>query len=527
MSEGLVRLTNDSPPNAKSTSRLLFGGLVLYFLAAGLFVPGSSLLYRVGSCGAILLIAVPLFLRRDVVSYAKLCLVVACTSSEQVGFFFVLLTLVLFREQLIVARAHGLKPIRLLVAVGLVSYLLNQFVEINVLSYPLFVLSFFLPILFYPLFYRAADSAIGGDVLTFFFKILSILTIVVLVQTAVYWGQSPDLRSGGTLQAHMVAILLASGFIIALSRYLLDPRSKVHRSAAERLVLFTGLPLVFVVDAKYVLVLVVAAVVTVGIVWLTLRPRRLLPLGLAVGGTVGAAVALHHRVMDVRIVLSATEFGEATTTLGSLVDGFWITSRGQVLSATIELPYREPLVFFGGSGPGTFLSRAANSRAYDVMQKSEFDPVGGEREVRSKLPAVIPPFTSWITKKYALDVIHWSTFEERIWQSGWVRWTSSLTSFMWEFGIIGFALFLAFYGVLIKDGLELRGVSGEKTWSGLALAGLALFLLGVSYFDLWLEVPQFGILHWGLLAFLARSVQESSARVFDASRMATNAVVPS
>src|SRR6266576_192396 len=498
-------LTSSPTYQQRSSGRLLLVALLAYFLASGVFVAGSSLLYRVGSCATILAIALALFVKRDTVGYAKLSIVVACTASQQIGFFFVLLTLLLFREQFILARVPGLKPIRALAALGLGSYLLNQFVELNILSYPLFLLSFFLPIAFYELFHQAAGSQGGTGVLKFFFQVLTILMAVVLVQATLHRNESADWRTGGTLHAHMVGILICVGFILALSRHFWSRARRSDVTLAERIVLLSGLPVVFIVDAKYILVVMLIALAAVVVIYLTFRPRRLFPLGAAVALLFTSVIVGRQRLLDVPLVLSSSGFGEVTTTPRTLLDGFWITPRGQILSATLYLFREEPQVFLIGSGPGTFLSRASNSRAYDTMQKNEFDQVGGgNREVTSKLPVIIPPLTSWITKKYALDVIHWSTFEELPWQSGLARWPSSVTSVVWEFGIFGAGLLFLFYARLVAKGLGPRlGVNGTR-WAGVALAILALFLMLVAYFDLWLEVPQFALLHWGVLGFLVR-----------------------
>lgn len=471
---------------------------MVYFLGAGLVVPASSIAYVAFTSAIILAVAVRCAARGNHVGYAKLALAVVFTASQPAAYFFLLLSVVLYRDRLILRRDRALRPIYLLVVYGLASYLINQAVEVNLLSYPFFLLSFFLPVIFFVLFRFEEIAAAREDVLEFFYLLLIAIALVMLVQTVVYWDASPDWRTGGTGHAHMAGILVAVGFVLALFKRLIG----VAVSGRERFMLYAGLPLIFLADAKYVLALLLLSLVTMGAVWLFATKSRLLPVVLG-GGAVVLILASWPRIMQKNLVLSVASIGEAALPVGDILDGFWLTPRGRILEETFELPKSDLRVFILGSGPGTFLSRAANSRAYDTMQKSVYDQVGGGREVESKLPGFIPPFTSWITRKYALDVVHWSTYDAATWQSGLVRWVSSLTSFFWEFGIMGFAILLFFYGRLLIAGIRCGTLQPSAAWVGYGLVTVALFMLGVSYFDLWMEMPQFAILHWAMLGLLS------------------------
>ncbi|MGH2396399.1 MAG: hypothetical protein ACRDFW_05305 [bacterium] len=479
--------------------RWVFVGFLVYLVSGGLAIAPSGKIYLAGSCALILAFALWYANRGDDIGYAKVALAVAFTASQNAAYFFVLLTAVLYRNRAILVPVRSLRPIYLLVLYGLASYLVNQFVEPNLLSFPFFMLSFFLPVVCFGVFRLEQVVAARDEVLGFFQLLLIAVAVVMAVQSVLHWGESPDWRTGGTWHAHMAGILVGTGFLTALGRRAMLGAAGI--CPRERFMLYAGMPLLFLADAKYILVILVASVIGTGMVWLLRSRLRLIPIALSAGLLV-LVVASWQRVLQTPVILSTAGVGEAVTSVEALFQGFWLTPRGQVLDATLSLPQTEPRVFLLGSGPGTFLSRAANSRAYDTMQKGVYDQLGGELEVTSKLPKWIPPFTSWITRKYALDVIHWSTFEEQSWQSGLVRWVSSLNSFFWEFGLVGFLMLMFFYARLFVAGI--LGARGQPpAWAGFALACFVPFVVGIAYFDLWLETPQFAILHWAMLGLLS------------------------
>lgn len=484
----------------------LFAALLLYFLAAGLWIPSSSVFYRLITCAAVLVAAIRTAGRGNFLGYAKLAVFVAFTASQQVGYFFIVLTVLLLRERLLLQRVPGLRPIYLLLAYGFASYVVNQLVEVNLLSFPFFVLSFFLPAVFFGLFYGRGAAGLHDEILRFFFRLCVVIAIVMGVQRAIHWSESPDWASGGTYSAHLAAILLAVGFLVALPHRLGRLAGAPRLSAPARVVLYSAIPLLFLADAKYVLALLVGCTAVVAFAWVMATQNKTIPLLAVVTGSV-VLIGQRDKILQVRIILSPIGVQDASATLEGILEGFWLTPRGKVTEATLELPRTEPRVFLIGSGPGTFLSRAANSRAYDTMQKSEYDLVGGQREVASKLPGFIPPFTSWVMRRYALEVVHWSTYEAQTWQTGLMRWVSSLTSFLWEFGLLGFGILMYFYLRLFRNGLRVGVARRQASYLGYALASVSLLLVGLAYFDLWMEMPQFAILHWGFLGLLSGATE--------------------
>ena len=128
------------------------------------------------------------------------------------------------------------------------------------------------------------------------------------------------------------------------------------------------------------------------------------------------------------------------------------TVRGRILTEALNMPKDDIKIFLIGSGPGTFLSRAANSRAYNVMDKTVTVASGYEQiEVESNLPSFIPPFTPAAMAKYASFIFNIPT---STYLGTFSDWRSSLMSLYFEFGIIGFIIFASFFIALIKIGIR-------------------------------------------------------------------------
>jgi hypothetical protein len=78
------------------------------------------------------------------------------------------------------------------------------------------------------------------------------------------------------------------------------------------------------------------------------------------------------------------------------------------------------------------------------MNKNLATGGGNSIEVESKLPSFIPSHTSWVTKDYA------AMYFNRIWYGTLFDYRSSLVSLFWEFGIVGFSLFILFFYKIIQ-----------------------------------------------------------------------------
>ncbi|MCH7740666.1 MAG: hypothetical protein IIC93_11050, partial [Chloroflexi bacterium] len=121
-----------------------------------------------------------------------------------------------------------------------------------------------------------------------------------------------------------------------------------------------------------------------------------------------------------------------------------------------------------------------------------------------KLPSFIPPFTSSLQKKYAADIIDIDNSAVVSWIPGYLRWQSSTISLFWEFGIIGFSLFTAFYLSVMRKGKNILGKIGGIAITPASYTLVVAYLVVVIFWDLWLEFPQFAVFHWMILGILSK-----------------------
>lgn len=99
-----------------------------------------------------------------------------------------------------------------------------------------------------------------------------------------------------------------------------------------------------------------------------------------------------------------------------------------------QMKKEEELLWWVGTGPGSFSSRAANTLAYDVLFKES-----------QKIPSFIPPVSSPWTRKYLSDLMTAELVEIILFHSTFLAAPSSgIVAIKAELGWPGFVLFLLF-----------------------------------------------------------------------------------
>ncbi len=139
------------------------------------------------------------------------------------------------------------------------------------------------------------------------------------------------------------------------------------------------------------------------------------------------------------------------------------------------------ILWIAGVGPGTFNSRASNSRAHDSLYK-KYDSVVHRR---------VPPYSSELTKKYLADL-----WQKDIAES--ISWRSSLLSFPFagvaslkaELGIVGLLIFLSFC-VSCGFYVSKKVVLWDEPVMGLILPSWWIFLPAMMLLDNVQEMPQY------------------------------------
>lgn len=278
-----------------------------------------------------------------------------------------------------------------------------------------------------------------------------------------------DSTFGTMLSAHHLGVLLVIGLTYLATWWLLERR---------RDLVLLGLPLAFVLlmaDAKHVLL--TAAVVVMPLLlmlaWahLSRAARRALVVGLLV---LGLGLAAQAR----RLVLEVGEAGLWRPIIGLI--GF--NPKVQLVARTYALMADGGLQTWVGFGPGAYASRAASSRATEVLYKE-----GG------RLPAVIPAHTapsygSTVYDLYTAEIATTTRFRSGMLTNPF----SSLIGIVAEHGVVGTILLVTFFVVLARRGLSgWRDRQLAPAWraAGATLFVAVPFLFLLSIFDSYFEQP--------------------------------------
>ena len=101
--------------------------------------------------------------------------------------------------------------------------------------------------------------------------------------------------------------------------------------------------------------------------------------------------------------------------------------------AFVQMRKDEPLLWWIGTGPGTFASRASNTLAYDVMYKED-----------QKIPEFIPAISSPWTRRYMADLMTKEVADRVKFVSALLSFPfSGIVSMKFELGWLGLVLYLA------------------------------------------------------------------------------------
>jgi len=180
--------------------------------------------------------------------------------------------------------------------------------------------------------------------------------------------------------------------------------------------------------------------------------------------------------------ISATSLTHGSYTLNGIIEHFPKTPKGQLIKDGLDLPKKEPLVFIFGSGPGTFLSVAANSRTPKDTLKVMMAYTRESVRISSKLPDFIKPFTTWIKYKYGKSYLLFKDYGSTIYD-----WGGSFLNIYFEMGIIGLAIIFWFFYYLAR--LITKIDYKHKTFM---ISTVVLFFM-INFIASWLDQQNFMI----------------------------------
>lgn len=414
--------------------------------------------------------------------YLKLALFVPFTIDFHLHYAFIVLTIILFNKKLLLPWNSPLKPIYLLFIWGFISYVINQFVEFNPLSFPLFTVTFFLPFIFFSLFFQFANSANNVKIHDFFNTIVLMVMALVGIQIISFGDAHPDIRNGGTLGSHYAALFISFALLLILFKYDSIDSFRANFKYRESAILLISLPIMFLLDAKYVLMFLFVVVPITFFIYRLQKLRTKIIAGISFVVLLSVWILLSNGVMPI----STLVVNDANYNIINLSKQFLDSPKARIIESGLKLPQTEPLAFFFGSGPGTFLSRASNARVPVEQGKSAVTYGHSISKSHSKLPSFISEFESSIRKKYGKEY-----YIDVPWQGSFFDWRSSFINVYFEFGVIGIVLFI-FYFIY-------QNLYSKKNRDILATVfSLTIFMLLLSFFELWYEQAAFQVCAYGI-----------------------------
>lgn len=385
------------------------------------------------------------------------------------------------------------------------SYVFSQYlIEVNVLSFPFFLMTSATPMVF---LYLASSQPVRRetrwDILSFFLMCATLQAALIVVShhgalvrilsdylNGTFIGHGTDSALGSTnyQQSVSFAMLLALGIDISLRWARVTGRPPRGPAPSNwRLVLLTTA--VVIAEAKAVVGSFAIAAATAGL----LLPSARLLLRRRFSALRDSVLALAAIVL----ILSAVHFWSSQ--LGNDYFNQYAKRPDRnhkfvFLQRAIGEIHQSYGTWVFGTGPGTVGSRAANARAYDTLYKRE-----------RRIPGWIPPFTSTPARTHLVD-LYQEEFAASVQNQSSVLsipFSSAVSAFV-ELGSLGLlfgaALFLAIAGQAGKLAVVKRG---EQASVGLVCFVLVGTVLCMMCFDTVLERPLFMAPFWTFSGLIA------------------------
>ncbi|MHA1381825.1 MAG: hypothetical protein ACTSRG_25930 [Candidatus Helarchaeota archaeon] len=468
--------------------KILYVVLIVYFILAGHFRIYNDPIFKIIVPILIIALAIFYFIKRDYLSYIKLAIIVVFIGHQPNQYVMIFINVLLFNKKLLLPYNSPMKYIYLLIGWGFLSYILNQFVEINLLAFPAFFASFFLAISFFTLFYKNSNERFKNEIVELFHSLVLMVITVSLFQFFIL-GASIDKNTGGTTSSHKLGFIISISFLLIVNKIFgKGVNSKLNLK--EKLIIVLTIPAMYISDSKYLLLNLLIALFFTHVI---IRINRYLKPILVI-----LLVLFSIIIQDYLIHFSFRLSPRSEVNPVKIIENISKSAKYSLLGSTILLPFNEPFIFFIGSGPGTFLSRAANSRAYNIMEKRIPLGAGESVEVESKLPSFIPPFTSWVTYKYASHLFYID------WAGTLMDYRGNLISFLWEFGIVGFTFFILFF---VKYSKKKKEQNKKNNFEYLFLTSFIIFFFLNSFLAYYFEYPYSQILFWSFLGLFSIKVK--------------------
>ncbi|MBN1217144.1 MAG: hypothetical protein JXA99_17120 [Candidatus Lokiarchaeota archaeon] len=158
---------------------------------------------------------------------------------------------------------------------------------------------------------------------------------------------------------------------------------------------------------------------------------------------------------------------------------------------------KNPLLAIIGRGPGSFGSRVSNSRAADMLHKSEI-----------KLPDFIPLTTNQDYKN-VMTGLYEQSFVRRSKSGAMQNPFASFIGIVMEMGLFGSTLFISIFLLIIKYCIKSFFVEKDIYWSACLLSTISIIILIliVSIFDQYFESPALMIPFWLIIGLSLKRIE--------------------
>lgn len=439
----------------------------------------------------IILMAFLFWLKGKNLLQAQLALFIISSSPEVMVYLYCLVLLVLFiidncnDGSFKVPFNTSLLFLYIFFFIGILSYGITQFYEVNFLSLPLFLITFGSPIsaLFYfwklPLGYPERKSllrtflivAVVQSLIAYYDQLIGVSIRSMLIGEDYF----PD-KVMGTFHGQLTFAYFL--FLVCMLYSWVWLEKGFLAKISIGFILFIG----FVSNARTYFLSIIASYM-----------GYLLLINPFVG----------HRFKMASILLSFVLFCGAVgigLSLAGIPDKYLKYAVGDenhklvYIQRAIDVKNRNLLQYLIGTGPGTCGSRTSNARASDVLWK---DPK------KFSLPGFIPKHSSKYTKFFLGD-LYTPKYAFAKWRSALLgNPFNSFASIFIEFGLIGYLVFLMIpisntrFCVQILNGPSVR--ASDKAWTfGLIIFGASLVI--VSFVDQILERAVAMYLFWFIMA---------------------------
>jgi len=439
----------------KVSKKLLFNlgllAVVFFYGLAATFFPQFS-----GTINNLYMILIPFLIILAVFKLSTINQIKVLLSCSMIGIDYPLMLVpaILYPFLILRRKYYKFKTPALLALIFLLYAFLIYFVVLlttfNLLSFPFWLMSFGSGVLLF--IYYAQFDFTKKDLLNtfnFFIKLIIVQLLLVVLQLLRYRNFTPgDWGIGALNDANKVGFYLLILLVYFLSPLWIKFLPYGNRSLSFNKVIKCGLwtiilfPFIVLCAAKtlYGILFISIIIFFIGLsVWVVFRNRLVINRGyrtLIIGGLI-SIVFLALFPMIFNFYGSYLERSKFTLkgTIERYINYEDSNQKYQLYKRVFKDFYVNEgiLIYSFGTGPGTFNSRASNSRAYDTLYKKEAVLV----------PKLLPPYSSIYTKEYLADLYTEDIYMTQKYRSSLLSIPfAGIASLKAELGIIGLVLFL-------------------------------------------------------------------------------------